>query len=514
MDVPSILKKTWILLAITLVMATPLFFRNAILQSPPMGYAGMFALMAEQLVEGNFRIPSYVPYYGPGGTPFAYPPLGLYILALLVQMTGKTLTILRFLPPLLSLLALIPLYFLALELSTSKLAAVLAIVLVSASPVLHVAHAWAAGIVRAPAFGFCLATLLYYHRCINNFVWRNLLMAGFFLGMTILTHLSYALFAVLWISVWTLFTSLRKYSVVALFVAITGLFVALPWVVLIISRHSPIVFTNALVSHGNGGFIFALTSWEQLTWWLKMNMHAVLDSHFLTFMVGLGIVYEIMRKRVALVAVFFSVALILSDDERFLLTTGFFLAGIGLAQGVHSLLHRATGQWLLWTRLGITLLTIGILVYSWNDGLNRIIKYYPRLDSATLDLGEYVQKNTRTDSIYLALTPQDEAEWLPYMLRRQPYVAQWGSEWLGTYDQQVSYMTRIRACEIQQDLDCLRAFFFEIDKEPDYLVTLNDDEKLVNILHADQGWEFVYQNARYTLWTNAGQPPLAWRNGE
>ena len=120
-------------LAAALACGAPVTFWNAFRYSPPMGYAGMFSLMAELIVNAGFGLPMEVPYYGPGGVPFAYPPLGLYLLAVFIQVTGKTLIILRFIPPLLSLLALIPLFFLAIEISGSRLVGFVAVFLASVS---------------------------------------------------------------------------------------------------------------------------------------------------------------------------------------------------------------------------------------------------------------------------------------------------------------------------------------------------------------------------------------------
>ncbi len=69
--------------------SVPLLFSNAFLYGFPMGYAGLFTQMAQQIADANFVLPSMSPFYGPGGIPFAYPPLGLYLLAVFIKLTGK-----------------------------------------------------------------------------------------------------------------------------------------------------------------------------------------------------------------------------------------------------------------------------------------------------------------------------------------------------------------------------------------------------------------------------------------
>lgn len=55
------------------------------LHSLPLGCAGMFTQMAEQIAGANFVLPAEIPYYGPGGIPFVYPPLGHYLFALYLK---------------------------------------------------------------------------------------------------------------------------------------------------------------------------------------------------------------------------------------------------------------------------------------------------------------------------------------------------------------------------------------------------------------------------------------------
>src|ERR1041385_860478 len=98
-----------------------------------MGYAGLFTQMAKQIADANFRLPMESPFYGPGGIPFAYPPFGLYLLAVLIKLTGKYFIFLRILPPLLSLISLIPLFYLTLQISKSPIASSVAIVLAATS---------------------------------------------------------------------------------------------------------------------------------------------------------------------------------------------------------------------------------------------------------------------------------------------------------------------------------------------------------------------------------------------
>jgi 4-amino-4-deoxy-L-arabinose transferase-like glycosyltransferase len=172
---------------------------NALKYSVPLGAAGMFTQMASQIADSNFQLPQEVPFYGPGGVPFAYPPLALYLLAIFIKLTGKYLIFLRFLPPLLGLLSFVPLYYITLEISKSRIAALVSMIIAATSLDIYIAHVWSAGIVRSTAFILSLVSIYFFSRMTNETNKLNMVMTGVFFGLALMTHLAYALFCFLWI---------------------------------------------------------------------------------------------------------------------------------------------------------------------------------------------------------------------------------------------------------------------------------------------------------------------------
>jgi len=77
---------------------------------------GLFYKMILDLLENNFRLPAFSSFNG-GVIPFAYPPIPIYFSALLVWLFHfDALQLVRWLPPLIATLSLIPFYYLAREL--------------------------------------------------------------------------------------------------------------------------------------------------------------------------------------------------------------------------------------------------------------------------------------------------------------------------------------------------------------------------------------------------------------
>ena len=196
----SPMKAVW--LAVLFGISAAFLFYNAFRFSFPVAFAGMYTLMAEQIADGGFSLPMQIPYYGPGGVPFAYPPLALYVMAAFLKFDVSMITYTRYVPPVFSLLALAPLYLLAKELTRSHFAAGLTVMYAVFSPALYISHTWAAGIVRALSFFFMLWGLYFFNRMLREEKLSLGALAGVFGGLATLTHLYYALFFALWAICW------------------------------------------------------------------------------------------------------------------------------------------------------------------------------------------------------------------------------------------------------------------------------------------------------------------------
>ncbi|HBX70865.1 MAG TPA: hypothetical protein DEH25_16170, partial [Chloroflexi bacterium] len=138
--------------------------------------------------------------------------------------------------------------------------------------------------------------------------------------------------------------------------------------------------------------------------------------------------------------------------------------------------------------------------FLWYNGCRSLNNQSPIIENATFELAENIQTILPLDSKYLALIKQDEAEWLPFLFQRDPIVSQWGSEWLGAYDEQTYLMSLFRDCQERQDWPCVENVIGETGTQPDFLITYSKDKKLNDQLSALPQWESIYKNERYTVW--------------
>jgi hypothetical protein len=103
-------KRLWVIAALIMVLGvvircTHLFLID--LTHEPFRLGGLFVAFADEIAAHNFQLPVNIPYYSAGGIPYAYPPLGFYVEALLLKLfPGQIFAIANLLPPLVSILAL------------------------------------------------------------------------------------------------------------------------------------------------------------------------------------------------------------------------------------------------------------------------------------------------------------------------------------------------------------------------------------------------------------------------
>ena len=492
---------TQIVLFISLLISFPLLFENALEHSFPLGYAGLFTQMAQQISDANLRLPMDSPFYGPSGIPFAYPPFGLYLLAILIKLTGKYFIFLRLLPPLLSLLALIPLFYLTLELSGSSIAAAITVILAATSPDLYIAHTWAAGIVRAPAFLFALTSLYFFTRQLKSRSRTDIILTGVSLGLAFLSHLVYGLFCVLWIGWWTLFS--KNHALLARFKdSISSVTIAILttsiWLITIMSRYGIEILFNAFDSHGGAALLSFWQNIQRLPGAFLTNIEPITSNSLLFILVGIGVIVLLVKRDYGMVLFYLFIVLAFPEGERFIFLLGCIIAGVGLFALIAWVSTISDG------RLKPTvfaLILIPILGILWWNGFKALSRYSPLISNETFDVAEHVQASTLPNETYLALVRQDEAEWMPFLFQRKPLVSQWGSEWLGAYNEQTYLMSRFGGCRVSEDWSCVESVIRETANGPDYVVTYVNDEKLNQQLIETSQWTQVYTNRRYTLWS-------------
>jgi len=208
----------------------------------PLGDGGLFATMADDIRAAGFGLPATTSYNG-GGIPFAYPPLGLYVLA---AVPGDPVSTERWLPLVWSLAAVVAAWSLARELSNARTAGV-ATVIFAAMPI-----TWAiegGGVTRGLGFLLLLATLWSAAVTTRRPTVSLTATTGILASLALLAHPAVgpslvALGTLLLARRWSGRAAIAMTGAVG--IALLGI---APWLWLVLSRHGPGPLLTAATSH-------------------------------------------------------------------------------------------------------------------------------------------------------------------------------------------------------------------------------------------------------------------------
>ena len=477
----------WHSLALLLLVITPFFLSFPLRYRRPVGAAGLFALMADLIKAHGFRLPLTIPYYGPDGIPFAYPPLGAYCMAFFTGLLGiSNSAYLIWAPPLLSILSFTALFLFVRQLAGKRYGLV-SVLLLFASPRLFLFHSQASGIVRGLAYLLLLVCLLFLTRYTQEKKARDLAAAVVLFALVWLTHLSYAVFALAGVFLIVFLGPGRFWPKIrtALVVAAGGLVLAAPWWITVLHRHGVGVFLYALHSHDNLSFLQAIRqplSYLSGLWSEFVRVNA--QTPMLIGLSVLGFFYLINRKEYRLPALFL-VSFLISEGDRYQLTFAAILSAVVLVD----LLVAAGEKSPRW--LGGALLAV-LLAFNVYPAANTTLRANrPEMSTAFEDLAVWLNTSTPADADYLLVTPSaDIGEWLPYLAGRTPVMGTWGAEWVGTYQGEFSNWNDMLVCANALSLECLEERYARY--QPDYLVVELHAQDQADMLTQMDGLRVVY----------------------
>lgn len=476
---------------------------NSIREPFPIGYAGMYAQLAEQIADENLKLPINIDYYGSGGVPAAFPPFGMYLLAINLKMGGPLWSYLRFVPSLFATLAIPALFLLVQHVTKSKTTGALAVLLASSSPYLHTTHVWAAGIVRGLAFVFGLFFLYLFIRNKEHSSRKEMVLAGILFGLVVLTHLSYAFFIVLWSLIFVIVNFRKDLFLRAFSIGAIGTLLSLPWVLFIIYRHGIQVFISALGSHGTLSIFNNSDNLVAFYDILSISVSEIVNQPILAALAVIGLVFSFSQKRWFLVSASFITVLFSFESRRFMVILACIFAGIA----IESITSWSTNVIEQPKRHIATLITYSasgiILAVSYINGMQPILKETSSLSPATLEVAVYLQSNSTEESHYVILADHHEAEWFPFLAKRTPLFAFWGSEWKGDLESLRSGLYTSMDCGKNGDIHCLNQIIQISGETPRFLVVMKRRYRgLIDVLKTQPEWSLIYNNSEYQIWKN------------
>ena len=218
----------------------------------PLNDGGLFLAMTQDLRANHYAFPLFTSYNG-GIIPFAYPPLGFFLAALCMNVTGASLeTVFRFLPMLLSLLTLPLAFLIARELFGSQMMAVLAVI---AYAVIPRSYAWlimGGGVARALAMVLAFAAFYELLVMLRRGRKRDILATGIFSAGALWSHPEMTMFwaGTFALCVWFFRRDTRAWRN-SFFAGMLALALVLPWWFWVWSQHGALPILSALQSGSN-----------------------------------------------------------------------------------------------------------------------------------------------------------------------------------------------------------------------------------------------------------------------
>jgi hypothetical protein len=464
-------KREFLWLAPALLSAVLLFYFYLRSHPYPSFGAGLYLLIAERISEAGYALPKTIPYYTEGGVPLSYPPLMFYVVALIQDLTGvDPVTITRFLPGIVTVVYLVPLYLLSRDLLNSRPQAALASLIVAVSPPVLQWHISAGGIVRAPAFLFALTGIYSGLRLYRDRDQRWVVHSLVLFTLTVLTHPVYTVFFAL--SYFLLFLEYDRTLWGLLRGAVVGfggLLLAAPWWTQVMAYHGVDVFTAAAGTHGGiGGGIPSVAS--------LVNVHP--DSAFIgtvwSIIPVLGVAYLLKERRYFLPVWFVAVAFALGKS-RFTLTVGSLIIAVFLLEVVGGWLKQESS--IAVGRRGVVTFTLALIatvglaggaMYTTSDvnahaGSPSLPQF---IDQRDVEAMNWVEENTGSDATFVV--QGDAAEWFPQQTKRTMLVGPWGVEWEGNepYNRQLDLYRGVSSCN---SATCMTQTLSEENVRPDYI---------------------------------------------
>lgn len=456
-------------------------FYPAVANGFPLNDGGMFYTMVEDLQANGYRIPQ-VTTYNHADIPFAYPPLGFYLTAILSDLLPvPALSIFLYLPAVFNTLTILAVYLLAKETTDSRITAALTAIIYAFSWRAFTWQVMGGGITRAPGVLFLVLMAWQAAKLFKGYRHNHLLLTILFGAGTVLSHPQTALHAaVIGFLIFLLWGRSKRGIASALLVGLGVAVLSAPW------------WLNLLLQHGLAPMASAsVTSDRSLSFYLyilrglsPLNLPAI---PFLILMY-VGIWVSIRERNFLYIA--WAAFAYLADPrgaDSIALVPETVLAAMGLIQ-LAGWLSREKGEPLERQMMmrGSLILTLGFLFWSLIlSGITDFQLVNTSLKQPDLELMEWVRLNSGSEETFLIVTGREFSlgdplqEWFPALTGRRSVTTIQGLEWtlaegfFTWFDQ----LAELQRCE---DVTCVQTWAESNRIEYDYLIVLSPEDDGLN----------------------------------
>ncbi|MBX0347226.1 ArnT family glycosyltransferase [Haloarcula pellucida] len=417
--------------------------------------------MAESISSNGYVPPKTIPYFTSNGIPFGYSPLGFYLLAIGVDVSGLSYRYASFALRLLWFtLSPLAIYLFVRQLSTRRAAALASVLVTISLPVFrwHLGHG---GVIRGLAFCLSFVTLALALKSFQTESAKLQIGAGVAFGLTVLTHPVYAVFAGfgtvgLWVGSDRSIDGFRCGGNIATI----GFLISAPWILWVTFTHGVDIFLYASGTHGG---LFEVH--HHLYAVISLPTHGLIEK--LLWYLGilcLGILFYEYRFHV--VALFVATAVFLGGTIRFTFSLLLISIAIVVIDFLPNWVSQIDIDQLSLRRRSAAIVSVGLVFAAAFAGVGAAQSLpHDSFSDADRDAAKWAKTETASDATFIVQGAEEE---FPFFAKRTSLVVPWGAEWdgPGAYQHHLEMLESVYSCS---NTTCFSKLTAENDLDPDYL---------------------------------------------
>jgi hypothetical protein len=480
----------------------------------PVTDGGLFYEMTKALQASHYSLPAFVEYNGIS-IPFAYPPLGFYLTALVSDLFHMPLIeAFRWIPAAGSVIFVIAFFPLASAILKSPLKGSLATVFFALLPRSISWYIMGGGITRVLGHLFLMLLLFSAYKLFTTPSKKYLVMTILFGSGVVLSHPEASLHAVvLCIVLWAFFGRTKEGIKNALLVALGVIVLTAPFFLTVISRHGLQPFLSA-----------AQTGFQSPLAWVAILTGSFADEKFVTLISALallGFVISLSRREFLLPVWLFLPAII---DPRSAASISIIawsmLAAVGFVDivipGLYALNNKlqenldVETNWAAYfmNSFAIKIALTALIFYAF-FGTVLSDQVYPKVSLTPSDriAMDWISNNIPQQSRFVIVTGETEAfgdsvsEWFPVLSKSNSIATIQGYEWLPgkRFLSKMDEYYSLQAC-INKTYDCVEVWGADTKQDFDYVIVSQNglaesENSLTMSLTESTNYQQVYQEA-------------------
>jgi len=503
-----------LILVFGLLLGAYVRFLPTLMVGFPITDGGLFFEMVKALQANHYILPTFVEYNGIS-IPFAYPPLGFYVTALVSDLFHMPLIeAFRWIPAVGSLLFTIAFFPMASTILKSQLKGTLATVFFALLPRSVSWYIMGGGITRVFGHLFLMLILFSAYKLFTTPSKKYLLMTILFGSGVVLSHPEASLHTVfLCIVLWLFYGRSKEGIKNALLTALGVLVLTAPFFLTVISYH------------GLQPYLSATQTGFQSTWaWVTILTGSFSDEKFVTLISALallGFVVTLARREFLLGVWLFLPAVV---DPRSAASISIIswamLAAVGFVDivipGLYALNKRlqenldVESNWAAYfMESGIIKIALTALIFYAFFGAVLSDQVYPKVSLTSSDRNamNWVANNIPPQSRFVILTGESEpfgdsvSEWFPVLGKSVSIATIQGYEWMPDklFQTKLNEYYALQTC-INKTYTCVEQWGTEMHHDFDYVLVSQNDlssskNPVVASLAESATYQKVYQEA-------------------